>query len=199
MKAPLAGAAVLLALCLPAVAIETCQGEAPEQVDCLRRNQAELQRQVEALRAQLQLAGKAAETAAAPNPAPAAAKAPGWIEDERGCKVWNANPGPDETITWTGPCKRGIANGQGVLIWYWSGSPHGVFIGTLRAGHYHRGMQVWSTGSRFDGAYRNDRAEGPGVYRAATGEIFAGRWVNGCFRDGPRRAAIGVPVDECLK
>ena len=33
----------------------------------------------------------------------------------KGCLVWNENPQKDETITWTGECKDGYANGEGIL------------------------------------------------------------------------------------
>jgi hypothetical protein len=34
-----------------------------------------------------------------------------WIADQNGCRVWNSNPGSEETVTWSGPCKDGYANG----------------------------------------------------------------------------------------
>ncbi len=36
---------------------------------------------------------------------------------KKGCLVWNADAQEDETITWTGSCKDGYANGQGVLTY----------------------------------------------------------------------------------
>jgi hypothetical protein len=206
MKVLTAGLALLLALGGAAAAAEDCSGGPDERLACLQTRQEKLQDQLETLKKQIGTLLEKSEGREQQPPektkaaaVSTAAPPPGWIEDERGCKVWNANPGPDETITWTGPCRRGIADGEGALIWYWSGSPHGTFVGTLRGGHYHRGVQVWSTGNRFDGSYRNDRAEGRGTYRLVSGEIYSGLWTNGCFRDGPRRAAIGVPVDACMK
>lgn len=34
-----------------------------------------------------------------------------------GCKVWNPNPQPNETFTWTGTCKEGFLSGAGVFEW----------------------------------------------------------------------------------
>ena len=42
----------------------------------------------------------------------------GWIADKRGCKVANPFPRPGESITWSGECKNGFAQGSGVLQWY---------------------------------------------------------------------------------
>ena len=35
----------------------------------------------------------------------------------RGATVWNFDPQPDETATWTGECSAGFAQGPGTLIW----------------------------------------------------------------------------------
>ena len=34
-----------------------------------------------------------------------------WIADKRGCKVVNISPQEGESITWSGECKNGLANG----------------------------------------------------------------------------------------
>jgi hypothetical protein len=47
---------------------------------------------------------------------------PSWIADSvSGCKVWNPNPQPNETIKWSGDCRDGKANGFGTLEWFQSG------------------------------------------------------------------------------
>ena len=38
-----------------------------------------------------------------------------WIADKRGCKVANTFPREGESITWSGPCKDGYADGEGVM------------------------------------------------------------------------------------
>src|SRR5512145_3322835 len=57
-----------------------------------------------------------------------------WIADKRGCKVANPFPRAGETITWTGECKNGFAQGQGVLQWYLNGKEDDRYEGTLEAG-----------------------------------------------------------------
>ena len=44
-----------------------------------------------------------------------------WIADSHGCKVANTFPRPGETITWSGKCKEGFADGDGVLQWFLDG------------------------------------------------------------------------------
>jgi len=47
---------------------------------------------------------------------PAAGQTSGWIADARtGCKVINLTPKPPETISWSGSCANGLAQGSGVL------------------------------------------------------------------------------------
>src|SRR5262245_8366526 len=54
-------------------------------------------------------------------PAAAAEDDVSWIADQRGCKVANTFPRPGETITWSGPCKNGYADGDGVMQWFLDG------------------------------------------------------------------------------
>ena len=38
-----------------------------------------------------------------------------YYPTSEGCLIWNEDPKPDETITWSGACEGGLANGEGVL------------------------------------------------------------------------------------
>jgi hypothetical protein len=41
------------------------------------------------------------------------AQAGDWITDKKsGCKIWNPRPQPNETISYAGACKDGVANGH---------------------------------------------------------------------------------------
>ncbi|HZV20623.1 MAG TPA: hypothetical protein VE986_03670 [Hyphomicrobiales bacterium] len=147
------------------------------------------------------------------------AKAGDWIGDTRtGCKIWNPNPSPGETVKWTGPCKDGFAEGRGVLEWlregrpyerdegvWWAGRqigegtqtwPGGNYKGQLADGLPHgRGILVFGA-SRYEGAFLNGRPNGSGALTSPSG-TFQGSWRDGCFSDGERRAAIGVSVQSC--
>lgn len=170
---------------------------------------------------------------ARPRPAPPAPESvaqpgrPGWTVDSRnGCWVWNPNPQPSETVTWSGACPRGPAEGQGAGEWRYTenGQPRvarfsgprregrmegrGTYTdangnryeGEWRDGRRHgRGTQTWPNGSRYEGEWRDDRPDGYGEgYNAAQRAWFRGTWVGGCHRgaDG-RRAAVVRPLSEC--
>ena len=106
-----------------------------------------------------------------------------WITDSNGCKVWDSLPSANETVTWSGPCKDGFAEGSGTLVWFVDGRQHGIYEGEMHGGHSAgRGTQTWSTGARYEGKWQDDRADGQGTYRAADGEVCAGTWRNGCFQ-----------------
>src|SRR5512135_3288025 len=64
-----------------------------------------------------------------------------WIADAKnGCKVWNLYPQPNESITWSGDCRNGFAQGHGVLQWIEDGKP----------------------GTKVEADYRDGRKEGRG-------------------------------------
>ena len=62
--------------------------------------------------------------------------APCWMEvaNRPGCYVWNPNPQPEETVTWTGECNGGVAEGSGSLTWTFGGTVQVATGGRLRAG-----------------------------------------------------------------
>ena len=131
--------------------------------------------------------------------APAQAQqAPGWTADRNGCRVWNSTPKSGETIIWSGRCKGGYADGYGVLVWLRDGKLIETYTGVLMGGHYTgHGTQIWDDGAIYTGDYMDDRADGPGIYRSPDGEVFSGIWEDGCFKDGRRRGAMGVPFSKC--
>ncbi len=68
---------------------------------------------------------------------PLGALAGEWAADQNGCKIWNAAPGPDETVTWSGSCKDGYASGKGTVQWFVRGKATSRDSGELREGMYH--------------------------------------------------------------
>lgn len=58
-----------------------------------------------------------------------------WITDTKsGCKVYNPEPQPDESISWEGSCKQGLINGFGTLIWYNNGNEVARHVGLFENG-----------------------------------------------------------------
>jgi hypothetical protein len=142
-----------------------------------------------------------------------------WMADPKsGCKVWNPHPQRAETISWNGVCKNGFAEGKGFVQWFRDGGPYERSDGQWRGGkQMGDGTQVWPGGRydggmkdgeaegrgvlvlndvRYQGQFHNGLPEGEGVLRSSDG-VFQGIWKHGCFDDGFRRAAVGVPVKSC--
>jgi TonB family protein len=109
------------------------------------------------------------------------AAAPDWIADiQTGCRVWNANPQPDESVTWSGPCANQLAQGRGTLQWFRSGLPTSRYEGEFRDGKRNgTGIVTYGNGMRFEGEYRDNRLNGSGTYTDSNGNRYAGE-----FRDG---------------
>ncbi|MGO9544330.1 MAG: hypothetical protein ACLPPF_05995 [Rhodomicrobium sp.] len=142
-----------------------------------------------------------------------------WIADPKaGCKVWNPQPAAGESVSWAGACKSGFADGKGVLEWLKGGKPYERDEGEWRAGRQvGEGTQTWPSGqykgqfsdsmphgqgvltvggARYDGSFVSGKPNGKGVLTNASG-TFDGTWTDGCFNDGKRRAAAGVPLQSC--
>ena len=82
---------------------------------------------------------------------------PGWITaTNQPCKIWNPVPQADESVTWSGGCKDGLASGKGVLQWTENGKPD----------------------AKFDGEYVKGKRNGPGVLILPNGQRSQGMWVD---------------------
>jgi MORN repeat len=142
-----------------------------------------------------------------------------WIADPaNACRVWNPHPQVGETIKWSGSCANGLAQGQGSLQWFRDNRPFEQDEGEWRDGRQiGTGTQVWDVGrydgelrdgepeghgvwtlpnGRYEGTFRNGKPNGKGVFSNVNG-VFDGMWRDGCFRDGMRRAYVGVPSTAC--
>jgi hypothetical protein len=103
---------------------------------------------------------------------------PGWIADARtGCRVWDANPQPNESIKWTGGCRNKLAQGRGVLRWFLGGKPGPQVRGAWRDGKMNgHGVVTLPNGERFNGQWKNDKRNGHGVYVYANGDRYDGQY-----------------------
>ena len=103
-----------------------------------------------------------------------------WIEDKSGCKVANTFPRPGESITWTGACKEGYADGSGVLQWFMNGKEDDRFEGNLAMGWAEgKGVLHKSDGGKYEGDWKHSIQEGSGRYEAPDGSFYDGEWKNG--------------------
>jgi hypothetical protein len=92
--------------------------------------------------------------AAAQTDAPAR---PGWITaTNTPCKIWNPQPQANESVTWSGGCKDGLASRKGILRWTENGKPD----------------------VEFNGEYAGGKRNGPGVVILPDGKRIAGQWAD---------------------
>jgi hypothetical protein len=121
-----------------------------------------------------------------------------WLFDtEAGCRMWDWHPDPHDRAVWSGACAMGVMEGRGVVQWYEHGQPIDRFEGTYRHGKREGfGRYEWNGADSFEGSYANDVPHGFGT-AALAGQTFKGEWKKGCFRQGGRIVAIGVPRRSC--
>ncbi|ODP32843.1 hypothetical protein A9762_03935 [Pandoraea sp. ISTKB] len=115
-----------------------------------------------------------------------------WVVTNTGCKVWSndpANPEVTWTATWTGPCKNGIANGQGTEEWFRNGVFDQRLEGTLTNGvRTGTGTYTWASGNRYEGPFVDDARTGKGKFFWTNGDTYEGDFIAG------KRTGKGVYV-----
>jgi len=140
-----------------------------------------------------------------------------WIATKDGCQVWDPNPQLDETVTWSGACPNGRAEGSGTVKWVKGGTEVEADEGAWRAGRQSgKGVQTWPGGRyegelaagepnghgvltlqklRYEGEFRDGRPNGTGSLTAGA-DTVTGTWKDGCLQGG-RKASIGIPLSAC--
>jgi len=142
-----------------------------------------------------------------------------WTADAKsGCQVWNPNPQLDESVSWSGTCTLGRAEGHGSVRWLRAQTLIETDDGEWRDGKQAGvGSQIWPTGRydglisdgepnghgilvlknlRYEGEFRDGKPNGAGTLTAGSDSVH-GVWKDGCLQNGSRRAAIGVPLSVC--
>ncbi len=104
------------------------------------------------------------------------------LENNPDCVVWNANPQEEETVTWSGACANGKAQGHGTALWrsVEDGEWKEIrYEGDYKDGKRHgRGVYVGANGDRYEGDWKDGKAHGRGVEMWADGssEVVLHRW-----------------------
>ncbi len=91
---------------------------------------------------------------------------PGWLRDARsGCAVWDLDPEPGWSVTWSGGCEDGKASGRGTLVWHEKGEAVIRYEGEMKDGKEH-GRRIFTTseGDRYEGDLRDGKEHGRGIY-----------------------------------
>ena len=109
-----------------------------------------------------------------------AQKAGKFVDAGHGCQLWDSDPKPNETYTWAGACRDGLAQGRGVAEMFKDNHPYWRYEGEIRdrkvTGH---GVYTWPNGNRYEGEFRDDLRSGRGVFTWPNGDRYEGE-----FRDG---------------
>ncbi len=83
------------------------------------------------------------------------------IPGQPGCYIWNPGPEPPSSVTWSGGCKEGLAQGKGTARWTWDDES----------------WETWETGT---GEMVNGKPDGHWVLRTSTNaRVYAGSFVDG--------------------
>jgi hypothetical protein len=125
----------------------------------------------------------------------------GWIADKSGCKIANPNPKPGETVTWSGACANGFAQGQGVVQWYENGKPGVTYEGRVARGAASgQGKLTMPDGATYEGGWLDGKQEGSGKYSAPGGVRYEGEWKDGAPNGrGIMHSASGEVMDGIWK
>jgi hypothetical protein len=118
---------------------------------------------------------------------PVSALAGTWMKTNKDCLVWNSDPKPGETATWTGACVGGKVNGQGKLTWR-SGSRSSSYVGSYKAGK-RDGVGTFNDGSGnwYSGPFANGVPHGTGrCFAKQLGREWKCEWKSGKLVVMPR-------------
>src|SRR5215469_7225529 len=109
---------------------------------------------------------------------------PHWLRDGRtGCWAYDSNAGVSDSISWSGGCPFGRADGHGTLTFYDRGRIFEQLSGRFDAGMLEDGRVsiTWADGSHYDGEEKNGQFNGYGVLTNADGTRYDGLWRNDKF------------------
>ena len=82
---------------------------------------------------------------------------PDWITTaNQPCKVWNAQPQPDQSVTWSGACVDGFASGKGILRWTENGKPDLQYDGEFKEGKRNGPGVITVDGFSVEGVWMDD-------------------------------------------
>lgn len=102
------------------------------------------------------------------------------VSTDSGCKIYNPEPQPDESVTWSGDCVDGYAHGYGKLQWYVHSELQGSYMGDYYQGKTHgKGSIVWANGIKYNGDWKDDLLHGKGTMTFANGTKYIGDFYNG--------------------
>lgn len=101
------------------------------------------------------------------------------LKSHPGCYVWDDHYYADQTVTWTGECRDGLASGTGTLKWV-RGDDEYENTGLLRNGKRHGDWVLrYADGTVWEGPMVDGKRHGRWVERLADGGVQEGSYVEG--------------------
>lgn len=106
-----------------------------------------------------------------------------YIKDlNTGCKVWDENYSPQDSISWKGTCKGNFAEGSGRLIWYENGKETARYLGIMQKGKPNgRGKYIYLGNGEREGNFVEGVLQGKGTITFATGLKLEGSYMDDEF------------------
>jgi len=117
----------------------------------------------------------------------------GFVADPKtGCRIRAANPNPKLTISWSGPCVDGLADGDGTLKSFNGGALELEYTGTVKKGVLDgRGRITFAGGETYEGDIRDGALDGRAVYTWPNGDRYEGDYRQG-RRTGKGKITFGA-------
>ena len=126
------------------------------------------------------------------------------------CYVWDDDWddffGTRETVTWTGECAGGLAQGTGTFAWARDGGENiAELTGLLQDGKRHGPwVERFASGDVYEGSYVDGKQHGHWIWRFASGDFAEGPYVDGKrhghwvsrYADGQVQEGLYVDGDE---
>ncbi|MFG6432666.1 MORN repeat-containing protein [Roseateles sp. LYH14W] len=103
-----------------------------------------------------------------------------WLADAQGCKLENPRPLPLQSVTWSGACRDGFAEGTGRKQTRVDGVTISTYDGEMKTGRLAgQGVLTMPYGQRYDGSFVDGRYEGAGLLTFPRGTVYRGEFVAG--------------------
>lgn len=126
---------------------------------------------------------------------------PRWVEAAENCEVRNRYGGREwkraktTTVTWTGPCVDGRAQGLGVLEWFRDDRLTVRYSGHMEEGRISGRGELTEYGIRYEGTWKDGELR-EGVATYSGGQRYSGKWDRGDWTRGVLTAPGGYRLEE---
>lgn len=96
------------------------------------------------------------------------------------CRIAPVKPAPEGEVEWSGKCKDGYAEGQGVVAWRAHNGTKYKLEATLARGQVQgEATRKTSEGNTYTGTFKDGLPDGKGYFRTADGFQYEGEYHNG--------------------